>query len=152
MNNRELELQSEDEKILVKMNRVASKISGDAINELVEKIDDYSVYSLFEPIILMLSCSDDYILSQKYFEKTNKDSPYLDEESLCRRKVYHVLKNSGYDDFYIEDNIEKYTEMLLNFYSNPERIINIIAMYDVVTNDSSKNKGNKARVRKQSDN
>ena len=136
MRSRDLELLSEEEKLLAKRNRMASKLSGDAIYELVYKINDYSVYNLFEPIMLMVSCND----GDDFFEKVVRDCPSLDEENMCRIKIYHLLKNSGYDDFYIEDNIEKYTEMLLNFYSNPDRIINLLNLYDELSKEDYKKK------------
>ncbi len=141
MRSKELELSTEEELLLAKKNRVASRLSGDNINELVEKINDYSVYNLFEPIMLMISCNE----GCGYLGKRDEDSSVLDEENICRRKVYHLLKDSGYDDFYIEDNIEKYTELLLNFYSNPDRIIKIFDLYNIPLNNEI---DKKVRIRK----
>lgn len=141
MRNSEFELCSEEELMFVKRNRIVSMISGDDINELVKIINDYSVYSLFEPIMLMPTCSDDY----NTLEKTKKNNSILDEENICRRKVYHFLKDSGYDDFYIEDNIEKYTKILLNFYNNPDSFFNRLDIYNSLFNYES---DKKVKIRK----
>ena len=100
------------------------------IKELVDIINDYSVYNLFEPLDFISLCKPSvdayYICWQRALESGNNEL----EKSSYRRKIYYALKNSGYDDGYVEDNIEKFTDILISFYTNPENILNYLSLYN----------------------
>lgn len=129
-NSSMLKLQSENKIKVAKKSREISRVINDDINELVERIDDYSVYNLFEPLILLSSCNFDDDHYQSCYKVITGNEPILNEMATYRRKVYHLLKDSGYDDLYVEDNIEKYTIIVISFYKNYDKVIDFLTLYN----------------------
>ena len=112
-----------------KYRRISKKLNHD-IEKLVDVISDYSVYHLFETLNYIKLCKPSLDAYHKCWQRAVEDGNIEREKNSYRRKVYHFLKNSGYDDGYIEDNIEKFTDILISFYTNPENILNYLSLYN----------------------
>ena len=135
------ELQTEKEKeIAIKRRNTAIKLNHD-IKKLVNIISDYSVYQIFEPLSFISICKPSIDVYRNCWERAIENDNLEQEKSIYRRKVYYILKNSGYDDGYVEDNIENLTDVLISFYTNPKIIQNYLSLY----NEGNEKKKIKAR-------
>ena len=124
------ELQSEKEKeIAINRRNTAIKLNHD-IKKLVNIISDYSVYQIFEPLNFISICKPSVDVYRNCWERAIENDNLEQEKSIYRRKVYYMLKNSGYDDGYIEDNIEYFTDVLISFYTNPKIIQDYLYLYN----------------------
>ena len=127
-------LKTEKEKEIAKKERKTAMKLNHNIKELVSVINDYSVYKLFEPLNNILICTPGIDAYYKCWKRAIDNGSIDQEKSIYRRKIYHLLKNSGYDDCYVEDNIERFTEILISFYTSPQDILNYLELSGEITN------------------
>ncbi len=103
--------------------------SNNDIKKFVLVLGDYSCYYLFEKIRMDIN-KDGY---DNYYNSWNKarEMDSLDKERARYRKiVYYLLKTSKYDDGYVEDNIEKYTDNLISFCIDFRRLFDFYSFYN----------------------
>ncbi len=124
-----LELQTDKEKELANIYRKISLELNDDMRNFVNNLSDYSVYNLFEPFKFIEICKPGFDVYYNRWRRVVENNKMMNEMAIYRKKVYHLLKDSGYDDGYIEDNIEKHVKVLFAFYTNPDEIIKFVSLF-----------------------
>ncbi|MBR3162048.1 MAG: hypothetical protein IKF19_04890 [Bacilli bacterium] len=100
-----------------------------SIKEFVDVLSDFSIYYLFENMRLIICYSGVNYYRDSFYKALINDE--VDKErSKYRRKVYFLLKTSKYDDGYVEDNIEKYIDILMSFCVNFHEMYDFYFAYD----------------------
>ncbi len=101
----------------------------DDIKRFANVLGDYSFHYLFNEV-KMVSSSMGCNYYKKMWNKALENNNIDTERANYRKKVYYLLKTSKYDDGYVEDNIEKYTDDLISFCTNSMRIFNFYSLYN----------------------
>lgn len=104
-------------------------MNSDIVNDFVSVLSDYSVYNLFEEVRMTTSEAGISYYADRWKKAINDDTVGR-ERSYYRKKVFNLLKTSKYDDGYVEDNIENYTDILIAFCTSPRRLFAFTSLYN----------------------